>query len=488
MKRLLLTLGVAIPLVACSSGAPAPAPDKPPSEVPITSKSTEALDHFKKGRDLSDNLRAAEATQEFDQALKADPDFALALAYRGASNPGPEGLKNLEDASAKASSASKPEQLLIAAMLSTRRGEFAKAEDNWKQLTEAVPGDWRAHMGRGIQYFSQEKYDEAIQSLTKATELNPNAGPAYNMIGYSHLFQGNAGAAVDALKKYASLSPTEPNAMDSVAEALMANGQFAEAEAEFQKAVAASPKFDVAWQGIAYSKFFAGDWKGGQAAVAKAREAAARPVDRSGADFLGAFGTLAEGKTADGLKQLDAIAKGPDATPFIAASVPANRAIVLVETAKYREAIAEAATALKTADSGTIPPGASANLRRLALGVTAAAQARMGDTAALEQTVAAIQKEAAARPDDPNIKSTVHFAQGALAAAQKDMKSADTHFAMCSQQDFGCQWQAVEIDRKAGDKAGADAQLARLTKRYVRDPVYMYARALVTRAAAKRSN
>jgi len=490
MKRLFLTLSVVLPLVGCSASAPAPAQaPKPPAEVPITSKSPEAIDHFKKGRDFSDNLRPAEATAEYDQALKADPDFALALAARGAANPGPEGLKNLEDAAAKSSSASKPEQLLIAAMLSQRRGEFAKAETDWRQLTEAVPGDWRAHMGLGFQQFTAEKYNEAIQSLTRATELNPSgSGPAYNMIGYSHLFLGDAGPAVEALKKYASLSPNEPNAMDSLAEAMMANGQFTEAEAEFQKALAASPKFDVAWQGIAYSRFFAGDWKGGQAAVAKAREVAARPIDRIVADTLGAFGTLAEGKTAEGMKQLDAIAKSPDATPFTSAAIPANGAIVLLETGRYREAVDRANTVLKTADSGTLPPGASNNLRRLGLGIVAAAQTKMGDKAGLAQTVAAIQKEATARPDDPNWQSMLHFAQGAAAAVQKDMKTANTHFAMCSQVDFACQWQAIEINRKAGDKEGASAALARFTKRYVRDPVYLYARSVVTRGAAKQSN
>jgi hypothetical protein len=58
------------------------------------------------------------------------------------------------------------------------------------------------------------------------------------------------------------------------------------------------------------------------------------------------------------------------------------------------------------------------------------------------------------------------------------MKAARTHFETCIEQDFACHWQAFEVSRKAGDKAGADASLARLTKLYVRDPLYMYARTL----------
>jgi tetratricopeptide (TPR) repeat protein len=166
----------------------------------ITSKSPWAIEHFKKGRDLSDNLRNAEAVQELDQAIKLDPDFAQALAYRGISVPGPDGLKDMEQASAKAGAASKPEQLLIAALLSGRQADFTKSQDLWKQLTEAAPDDWRAHMGRGAQLYVLQKYSEALDALNKATALNPNAGPAYNMIGYAHLVQGEAGPAVEALR------------------------------------------------------------------------------------------------------------------------------------------------------------------------------------------------------------------------------------------------------------------------------------------------
>ena len=64
-----------------------------------------------------------------------------------------------------------------------------------------------------------------------------------------------------------------------------------------------------------------------------------------------------------------------------------------------------------------------------------------------------------------------------LSVAQKDLKGARAHFEMCLDSDFACQWQAMEVTRQAGDKAAADAFRARFTKQYVRDPVYVYARA-----------
>src|SRR5207244_12057193 len=120
-----------------------------------------------------------------EQALRLEPDFALAMAYHGSDTPGPDGAKELEAADAKAASLSKPEQLLIGAMLASRHSEFAKADDLWKQATDAVPTDWRVQMGRGTQLFLLERYADAIDALNTAVSINPNAGPAYNMTGYA---------------------------------------------------------------------------------------------------------------------------------------------------------------------------------------------------------------------------------------------------------------------------------------------------------------
>lgn len=487
MKRWLVSLA-ALSLFACSAPAPVPAEQpKPPAEIPITS-TVEAVDRFKKGRDLADNLRAVEAVQEFDQAVKLDPNFALALAYRGTMAFGPEGLNDLEQASAKASAASQPERLMIDALLTGRQGEFAKSEDLWKQLTDTVPGDWRAHLGRGAQLYVGGKYSESIDALNKATTINPNAGPAYNMIGYAHLIQGEAAPAIEALKHYATLNPNEPNPQDSLGEALMAGGQFADAEAAFRKAVELDPKFFVAWEGVAYTKFFAGDWTAGKDALAKGREAAPHASDKMDVDRLAAMAALAEGKTADGLKQLDALEKVPDASSFDVAYVPFYRAMAQVQQTRYRDALAQADKAIQMAESGTLPPGVATNVRRWGLAVSAAAQGLMGDAAATQKTVAALEKEAAARPDDPQLQSSLHFARGMLAAAGKDLKSARMHFDLCSAIDAYCHGESFVVSQKAGDRAGAEASRGRLTRIYLRDPVYLYVRSTVNRMTPKATN
>jgi Flp pilus assembly protein TadD len=86
-----------------------------------------------------------------------------------------------------------------------------------------------------------------------------------------------------------------------------------------------------------------------------------------------------------------------------------------------------------------------------------------------------LQAAATKRPDDPQLQSALHLAQGMAASANKDIKTAREHFERCSDSDVYCHWQAAVICQKAGDKVGADASRSRLTRLYQRDPNYLYA-------------
>jgi tetratricopeptide (TPR) repeat protein len=485
MKKLLVSIAALLlmSLTACSPSAP-PEPPKP-AEIPITSKSPQAVDQFKKGRDLAENLRMAEATQALDEALKLDPDFAQAHAYRGIATTGPAGLKEIERAAELSASLPPAEKVLIDATLAARRGEAAKSIELWKQLTVLVPADSRSWASLGGQLYAGQKYGEAADALQKATGLNPKAGPAFNMLGYAHLVQGEAGPAIDALKQYASVNPEEPNPQDSLGEALMAGGQFAESEAAFRKAIALSPSFHVAWEGIAFDKAFQGDWAGANEALKHAAESAPRSSDKYEVESLAAAFSMAAGKSAEGMKQLDGLEKSPNASVVDIAFVPISRAAALIKAARYPDAQAQLAKALQTADAGTLPPGPTRSLRRNALTLRSAIEGKSGNAAAAEKTAAALQQDATARPDDAQLQSAVHFSQGMLAAAKKDLKAARMHFDLCSTQDDYCHWQAFLVAQKGGDHEGADAARARLVKVYVRDPVYLMVRSSLNRMKPK---
>ncbi|HKH70657.1 MAG TPA: tetratricopeptide repeat protein [Vicinamibacterales bacterium] len=473
-----LILIVVLAVSACSSSTaqqsqPSAAPDK--AVISITSKSPEAVAHLKKGEALLVNVRAAEASAEFAQALKVDPDFVLAHAYHGQATPGAEGLKEVESAASAASALPEAERTLVQGLLAARQGESAKARDAYAKLVELTPADWRGHYLLGTQLLNDEDYGGGVPALRRAVELDPAAGGANNMLGYAALRQGDTDGAVKAFTDYANALPQEPNAQDSLGEALLAAGKFKEAEAAFRKALDLSPQFFPAWDGIAYTRYFAGDAAGALDALTKEKAAATRPLDKLGADELRAVMTIAQKKTAPGLSLYSDLEKMTDAMPAVA-FVPVHRAGILVDLGRAREALPVVDAALKRADGGELPAGVSRNLRQQALRVRVAAEAATSASDAAAKTAMDLQQQANERKDDVNAQSAMHYGLGMAAIAKRDYAAAKGHFEQCLTFDAECRRQIAAAAQKAGDKDGAEAARAALLKLYVRDPVHLWVR------------
>jgi tetratricopeptide (TPR) repeat protein len=456
MKALLASLA-ALALSACTNGNNAPASTQENSnEIPVTTTSPQALEHFQKGRLLLENIRFNEAAEQFEQALKLDPGFASARALYGAVTPGADGLKEIQRASEQAGNLPRAERLYIETRLASAHNDIAQSVTLGKQLVEAAPSDARAHLTLGqILLFNADETAAAGAELQKAVDLDPKSGPALNMLGYVSLREGNTDKAIDAFRRYAVVNPQEPNPQDSLGEALLAAGRFGEAETAFRSAAELSPRFWSAWEGVAYSKFYAGDFAGGREALSKARQVAERPTDKVATEGMFGWAALAERKTDEALKAFDAAEKVADVNPSDIALVPVHRAIVLVEARRYPAALAQLDRALQLVASGTLPPFATRNVKRQA-----------------EKTVAALEGDAGARPDDHLLQSALHFAQGMAASAAGDRRAAQAHFAQCSAQDTYCQGAVTGPGRQAAvaQTSGANAR-ATTPPLVLRDPI-----------------
>jgi tetratricopeptide (TPR) repeat protein len=487
MKNHALLAASLLVLIACSSPSATPAAQAPPPTAAVitaTSKSPEAVQHFKKGQELFDNLRTTEAAAEFNRALELDGQFILAHAYHGLSTPGPDGLKELEAAAAAAGSLPEPERVLIEAAAATRRGEQDKATAAFVRLTQLAPGDWRAHYSLGQQLLNNQKYADAASALKKATSLNANAGGAQNMLGYVALRQGDTEGAIAAFEQYVRIMPQEPNPQDSLGEALLAAGRFKESEAAFQKALELSPGFWTAHQGIAYARLYAGDWTGGRDALGKAKAAATERTDKISVDDELAAVAMAQHDPAAALRILDGIEKTAGAQASDIAFVPLRRAFLMIDAGRSREALAQIAIVLKTAESGQVGAGLSRSLRRQALVARIAAETQMKDVAAATRTAAELDAAAGADAGSPLAQSAMHYGRGMLALAQGDAPGARAHFDGCSAEDARCKWQGVVTAEKAGDKAGADTARAQLLKIYGRDPLALVVRSRLSPPAS----
>lgn len=222
------------------------------AKIPITTSSPEALKLYLKGIDLYDNLRVSEAQEYFKQALKKDPDFAIAhLNYGMTSNDVKILLVELNKALELIENISEGERLLILGAQASLSGLSTSQLEYYLKLVKLYPQDERAHYLLGNHYFFQQDYNLAIGAYRRATEINPKFAPAYNMLGYSHRQLENFEEAEQAFKRYIAIIPNNPNPYDSYAELLMKKGEFEKSINVYQKALKVEPRFIPSVIGIA---------------------------------------------------------------------------------------------------------------------------------------------------------------------------------------------------------------------------------------------
>lgn len=454
-------------------------------EIPVTAKSEEAIQAFKKGREYAEDIRTPEATAEFKKATELDPTFALAHAYLGEATPGKDGLQLLEQAATLSKDLPEAERMQISIMLADRKGEEEQARSLRRQLAALAPGDWRAQSQLGVQLYGERKWAEAVAALKRAADLNPSAGSVHNMLGYCSLEMGKNDDAVEAFVKYAALRPGEPNPQDSLAEALMAAGRYEESEAAFRKAAEMSPNFWIAWEGVAQSRFLRGDWAGGREALAKAKEAAPRPIDKLDADLTLAWSFAAEGNYAAALKTIDAVEKSAEAQKVesIQAFAPLDRAILLKETGKYEEALAQIEKGLAKAEKSSLPGSTMNGVRRTALSARIDAESKLGRAADAKKTLALLEEESKKAPGNADLQSSVYQGRGAEAMARGDAKAAVGQYAKCYDDDFYCRLELVRAQEKVGDAAGAEASRSALLAANRRGALYLWVRSQLAEKA-----
>jgi len=489
---LTLILAGGLVLAGCKPAAePPPAAQAAPAPRPkrlltITSKSPEAVAAYEKGRDLRENVRQAEAMEQFRQAVALDPEFALATAELGTLTPGADGLAMVQKAQTMSASLPPAEKGTIEAMLAQQQGDAARALELWQGVAAAASDDWHAQLQLGQALSERRRLDEAAQALTKATQLEPKAGPAWNTLGYVSLAQRKFDEAISAFQKYAEINPAEPNPKDSLAEAYMMAGRLDESEKAFQEAVATSASFHPAWLGVAQVRGLRADWAGSIDALGKAKAAAARPQDALESDFSLAWVQFAKGDAAAAGKTLDALATAASTGGFhgMAAFAPVDRARMLVLGGKASDALKQLDIADARVAEGSLPGGTADAVTRASLATRVSALAATKKTDDAKAALAKLQEQAAKWPDSRPVQALVHVAEGEIALSTGDAAGAVTHLSECAEDEYYCRWTLANAQEKAGDTSAATATRAALASANLRDAGYLWFHAKVGTAAA----
>ena len=162
-------------------------------DTPLTQSTTsslEALQAYSLGyKALTGRGDFATTIPMFRQAIKLDPNFAMAYVRLGASywNLGESTLatENTRKGFNLRASASDRERLWIEShyyLLVT--GDLEKAQRVFEVLVQTYPRDWEARNELGFVYGARGKYDQALAELREARRLYPESGLTYfNLAG-----------------------------------------------------------------------------------------------------------------------------------------------------------------------------------------------------------------------------------------------------------------------------------------------------------------
>jgi tetratricopeptide (TPR) repeat protein len=455
-----------------------PEPKARPPDISVTSKSSEAVAAFGRGRNHAELGRIAEATTEFAEAVKLDPQFALALAYLGFFNPTEEGNAMLTRAVALAEPLPQPERLLVEHLRAWRVGDAAAMRAQRKQLTELAPTDWRVHLLNGMGAQEERRWPDAEAAFRYATNLNDGAVPAWNLLAYALMNQAKFDEAIKVLETSTQKDPKEAASFDALGEAQLRAGKFEEAEKSFARAAELSPGFWSAHVGVAQARFLRGNWEEGRTALAAAKKAAVQPADKVDASSSLVWSLLAEGNEAEALKATVALEKEAKASkqglPF--AMAPVLRAVALTQSGKHGKAVGEVATAMQRAKQAGVEGDGLARLYRSALLWKLIAELRGGQIKDAEKTLAFLQK-AVSMSLSVESTSTRSHAEGLVSAAKKEPRIALQQLLECTEDDYLCRLELANVQDKLGDAAAAAKIRQQLISANRREAPYLYARA-----------
>ncbi len=192
--------------------------------VSVPTQNLEALESYFHGKRLSisrlsDEL--IEAVGYFERAVDLDPEFTL--AYIGLADAWV--LRDINDGQ----------------IPSTEAQANAKAAiDNALRLD---PGLGEAYASLGLLRWAQNNYEDALESLVRATNLNPNYAPAFHWQGGVLVALGRAKEALPLAEKALELDPLAPIIHFNLGHLFASLGRVDEALAACRRSVEINPEF-----------------------------------------------------------------------------------------------------------------------------------------------------------------------------------------------------------------------------------------------------
>ena len=429
--------------------------------LPITTTSADARNHFLMGQRELDLGQVFDANGHFKAAVAADSNFAL--AYLNVANTGnsfAEFRTNLELAERHAAGASDAErfQIQIArkGLDNDVNGQLVLAQ----QLVAKYPQSPRAYLVLASVQTALNRNADARVSMMKAVGLAPRLLVAHTDLGNSYLFgePKDFVKSLEHMQHAAALAPNEPSMHDLLGDVYRAQNNLDQARAEYTRGHELNPADASLLQQRGHVNSFAGNYAAARADYDSAI-AVGRGNERAGFAPFRAYVSLYAGAPQEAIAELNRLVAGVDAMDVpgaLAVKIAAltDVAVIAIHTKDF--ATAEQALTQRTplllqqaagSGSASFQRGAEANIAYFDGWLAA----RKGDYVAAGK---ATDRVAALVTLDQNPRKLepVHELKGYIALYQGNFREATAQFALGNLLDPYTKYQYAVALVGAGDK------------------------------------
>ena len=88
------------------------------------------------------------------------------------------------------------------------------------------------YLNKGFRFFTEQKYQQAVEQFTKAIELDSEFDLAINALAETYNKMGDVDKAIEIAKKLIKINPNDPLAHTALSRLFVQKGMIAEAEKE----------------------------------------------------------------------------------------------------------------------------------------------------------------------------------------------------------------------------------------------------------------
>jgi tetratricopeptide (TPR) repeat protein/tRNA A-37 threonylcarbamoyl transferase component Bud32 len=237
-----LTVRIAQPLLPEQK-----APARAPTIARVATSNAEAYRHYLAGRDYEARFMFSEGIREYEEAVRLDPQFALAYtnlansySFTGDFRRSAEAMRKVEQLLARLS---RKDLLTYQAQRAIQSGDEEGVRQSYGVLVAEYPKEslYRGWLADTLLTLNQ--LDRSFAVLREGLALDPNDGGLLNLLGYAQAWAGNMPAALEAMDRYAAVAPGDPNPWDSRGDILFFFGRNEEAIAAYRKVLDLKPDF-----------------------------------------------------------------------------------------------------------------------------------------------------------------------------------------------------------------------------------------------------